>query len=251
LLTLQFARSAQVVAPVLGAAVSKVWVWYLGLLTTKPLYTKSVTAAIIGLLGDAFAQWMEEAIRNRNTKTTTKVATATSTTKFDSRRCWANSLDNLLISGPILHYAYNALELLLPVASATTGTAANIAALTQVLLDDFIFGAFFVVVTFVTTGLVEGYSVREVAGQIQRDLGPTVRAGWVTSLFCMPMEFTIIRYFPLSFRVLGMNIIGIFWGAMISYMSHRNRHSGHEEEDSATTTTTTTVPVGLPAAAAA
>jgi hypothetical protein len=192
--------------------------WYMDMLNGSPLVTKAITTAVIGLLGDTGAQYVEERIRTR---------------KEGSKRPWFQSYDrrrglsivggSILVTGPLLHLAYNLLEDLIPVAGG--GAAASMAALTQVLINDFFLDAIFVATTFVTTGVAEGYS-RQIIPQLRNDYVATVKASWATSLGLMPLEFVCFRFLPLSFRVLGMNFIDIFWEALISYMVHRRRRMG-------------------------
>jgi hypothetical protein len=189
--------------------------WYMNVLDASPLVTKAVTTAVIGLLGDTGAQYIEERIRAK---------------KEGSKRSWFQSYDrrrglsivggSILVTGPMLHIAYNILEDLIPVVGG--GAAASMAALTQVLINDFFLDAIFVATTFVTTGVAEGYS-HQIIPQLRKDYFATIKASWATSLGLMPLEFVCFRFLPLSFRVLGMNFIDIFWEALISFMIHRRR----------------------------
>lgn len=189
--------------------------WYMNVLDSSPLVTKSLTTAVIGFLGDSGAQYVEERIRSK---------------KEGSKRPWFQSYDrrrglsivggSILVTGPMLHIAYNILEHLIPVAGG--GATAAMAALAQVLINDFVLDAIFVATTFVTTGVAEGYS-HQIIPQLRKDYFATIKASWATSLGLMPLEFVCFRFLPLSFRVLGMNFIDIFWEALISYMIHRRR----------------------------
>jgi hypothetical protein len=113
---------------------------------------------------------------------------------------------------------------------SVSGPHASLAALSQVLIDNFILDSIFVAVMFVTTGIAEGYA-RQIIPQLKKDFFTTVKAGWVTSLLLIPLEFVCFRFLPLNFRVLGMNIIDIFWEAMISYMVHRRRRMAKLQEE--------------------
>ena len=125
-----------------------------------------------------------------------------------------------MVSGPLLHFAYNAMEDLLPTSSG--GRSAVIAAVGHALLDNFVLDTIFLAIMFVTTGITEGY-VREIIPQFRKDFMPTLKMGWATGLCLVPIQFLLFRFFPLSLRVLGVNIIDIFWEAYISYMVHRRR----------------------------
>jgi hypothetical protein len=195
--------------------------WYMGVLHQFPLITKTVTTAVIGVLGDTAAQFLEERIRAKKNGRTTEWWK-----NFDKRRGLAVFGDSVLVSGPLLHFAYNIMESIIPV----SGPHASLAALSQVLIDNFILDSIFVAVMFVTTGIAEGYA-RQIIPQLKKDFFTTVKAGWVTSLLLIPLEFVCFRFLPLNFRVLGMNIIDIFWEAMISYMVHRRRRMAKLQEE--------------------
>lgn len=205
--------------------------WYMACLSSFPLYTKALTTAIIGMMGDTGAQMIEERIRSRKEGTPFQFRQS-----YDRRRGLANAADGFLVTGPLLHFAYNFLETIIPVSGAATGLGATIAALIQVLIDDFILDGIFVAIMFVTTGLGEGYRLRQILSQFRKDYTGAVRASWATSVFLLPCEFVLFRFFPLRFRVLGMNLIDIFWEGMVSYMVHQRRRKGMLEEDDNTIT---------------
>ena len=131
-----------------------------------------------------------------------------------------------------MHVAYNCMEELIPI-SMGGGRSAAIAALTHALLDTFVLDTIFLAITFVTTGMAEGY-IREIIPQLRQDFFPTLRMGWMTGLCLLPVQFLLFRFFPLSLRVLGVNIIDSFYEAYVSYMVHRRRRQAlaqEQEED--------------------
>jgi Mpv17 / PMP22 family len=208
--------------------------WYTGVLYQFPLITKSLTTAVIGVLGDTAAQFLEQRVRAKKDGTNMEPLR-----HYDQRRGLAVLGDSLLISGPLLHVAYDMLESFIPVA----GPHASLAALSHVLIDNFLLDAVFVAVMFVSTGIVEGYT-KQIIPQLKKDYFKTMKTGWATSIALMPLVFVCFRFLPLSFRVLGMNIIDIFWEAIISHMVHRRRRTAKLQATIApvasTITTTTT-----------
>jgi hypothetical protein len=195
--------------------------WYTGVLHQFPLITKSLTTAVIGVLGDTAAQFLEERIRAKKGGTNMEPLR-----RYDQRRGLAVFGDSLLISGPLLHVAYNVLESVIPVA----GPYASLAAMSHVVIDNFLLDAVFVAAMFVSTGIVEGYT-KQILPQLKKDYFNTIKTGWATSIALMPFVFVCFRFLPLSFRVLGMNIIDIFWEAIISYMVHRRRRLAKPQEE--------------------
>jgi hypothetical protein len=227
--------------PPIGHSIQCLWTlggifstWYTGVLHQFPLITKSLTAAMIGFLGDTAAQFIEERLQAKKDGTNIEPFH-----HYDQRRGLAVLGDSLLISGPLLHVAYDWLERAIPVA----GPYATLAAMSHVLIDNFLLDAVFVAAMFVSTGIVEGYT-KQILPQLKKDYFNTLKTGWATSITLMPLVFVCFRFLPVSFRVLGMNIIDIFWEAIISYMVHRRRRSAKLQEQSTTTdagpTTTTT-----------
>ena len=196
--------------------VCKFSVWYTSCLAAFPLYTKASTTAFISFLADATAQFQEERIRVKESGFNFDLQ------NYDRRRGLAKVCDSAFISGPLLHFSYGLLESLIPVASFS-GWYASLAALSHVLIDDFIVDAVFIAIMFVSTGIGEGYSRKQLIPQFKRDYFPTVRAGWATSVVVLPLEFCLFRFLPLNYRVLGMNFIDIIWEAVVSFMVHKRR----------------------------
>ena len=85
--------------------------WYMGCLNAFPLYTKSLTSAVISLLGDGGAQYHEETIRAKEIGSHTNLKHF----KYNRRRGLTNFADSALICGPMLHYGYDWLESAIPV----------------------------------------------------------------------------------------------------------------------------------------
>jgi hypothetical protein len=208
----------------LSAVFSQFSTVYMSCLTTFPLYTKALTTAVISVMGDTTAQILEERIRAKKKGTQFSFSQ-----NYDRRRGLSIVADSILVTGPLLHFAYNWLEHLIPVAGAT-GSAASLAALAQVLIDNCILDSFFVAIMFVTTGIAEGYDAKQIIPQIKKDYFATVKTSWATSFVLMPLQFVCFRFLPLSFRVLGVNFIDIFWQAMVSYMVHRRRRGEMKDE---------------------
>jgi len=215
--------------------------------------TKAITAAFISVVGDAIAQRIklrlkmsrkqqngvsEDDADNGTSPSHQHVNDATTGSQnshtcatipktkswlgwYDKRRGASIFLDCLVISGPLMHYAYDWLETLIPVHTSNTISPA-LAALLQVILDDTLVDTAFILVTFITTAIGEGY-MKDLPRQLRKDFIPTVKAGWATSFFLLPIEFVCFRFLPVSLRVLGMNLVDVVWETMVSFAMHRNR----------------------------
>jgi hypothetical protein len=223
--------------------------WYVSCLETNPLLTKSVTSAVIGIMGDYMAQWIEykfedKQVKNISSSTTTDFTTdvlhrggSTSIASYrpfsknnflqsilsihgnyDLRRGIAIMGDGLFISGPLMHWGYGLFEKILPVHS-------NLAAITHVIADSLILDTVFVATTLVGTGLMEGLNFhQEIVPQLKNDYIPSMKASCATSVGLAPLEFVCFRYLPVSLRTLAINGVDVVWSGVISFMTHRSRH---------------------------
>ena len=212
--------------------------WYMIQLTANPVVTKSLTAGVIGVLGDCMAQVLEHVMHQRQHKQGDghkHASKSVSSLEYDSRRGVSALLDSVFLSGPLMHYGYEFFDHILPIADGGSG-----AALLHVLADSIFLDAIFVASTFIVTGRMEGYSFRQLLPQLRRDYVPTLKASWVTSLFLMPIEFVCFRFLPLSYRVLAVNFIDVIWDTVVSFMAHRGRQeqpTAVEDRNSDTVTT--------------
>lgn len=193
--------------------------WYAQQLQRHPLVTKSVTAGLLGWGGDSVAQRLEgwkQPPQGRHSRQG----------RYDARRGGSLLVDGLLLSGPLMHFAYEWMETWWPIPSATAYWWQGWGiALTHVLADTLVLDSIFVASTLWTTGLLEGYSVRQCWWQFRQDYIPTLKAGGVTSFLVLPLELACFKCLPVSFRVLAVNFIDLIWDTVISHMAHKSRHS--------------------------
>lgn len=226
--------------------ISSLCTWYMGHLAASPLTTKSLTSALISTLGDGGAQYHEE---RTHAKQMGLRDVSPANFKYNRRRGLTNFADSALLCGPMLHFGYGWLERAIPTSAATVATtvttavattvaadpcaskawcawSASRAAAAHVLVDDFVFDAIFIAIMFVSTGIGEGYYLRQIWNQCRKDYVPAVKTMWKTSFVLMPLEFCLFRFLPLSLRVLGMNFIEILWDAIVSFMIHKRRKEG-------------------------
>ena len=223
---------------ILSFRASAISSWYMGLLAWSPLVTKTVTTATIGVLGDTTAQYIETRFRDapREVEDHERTIESSETITIYSRS-WLHSYDrrrglsvfgeNILVSGPLLHFAYNFMEYLLP--TTLGGRSAIFASLGHAFLDNFVLDTIFLAIMFFTTGIAEGH-IHEIIPQFRKDFVPTLKMGWFAGLCLLPIQFLLFRFFPLSLRVLGVNIIDIFWEAYVSYMVHRRRRNAEKAQ---------------------
>ena len=193
--------------------------WYLAQLRASPLITKSVTSGILGVCGDYMAQWLEYRLGRRRSGKDSSASSLSIYGTYDARRGIAILLENIFLSGPLMHWGYNFFERVVPI---TEGR--SLAAMAHVVADSLVLDSVFVGTAIVATGLVEGYRLKDdIVPQLQRDYPDALKASWATSTVLMPLEFVCFRYLPVTFRVLAMNLTDIIWDGVISFMAHKSR----------------------------
>ncbi len=190
--------------------------WYLMVLEERPVLTKALTTGIIQFFGDYAAQRYEQQQEIEITKTHDKKG-------YDLRRGLSLFADGLLLSGPLLHYCFEWMEEIWPTGVDSGMAIVSMATLCHVFVNDYVIDSIYIGLSFVFTGIVEGYSLRQVVDILRKDYVATVRASWITSLGLIPVEILCFGYLSLSFRVLAMNFVDLLWGAIVSFYSHRSR----------------------------
>ena len=215
-------------------APKQVYHWYMQTLEEYPVLTKSLTTAVIQLLGDGVAQLYEQTQKRKRTQKQRGNNNNNNNNRgYDLRRGVSLFVDGLLV-GPTLHYCYEFMEEVWPTSGENdnndhpddgtiTLMARPFATLCHVFINDYIIDSTYIAISFVFTGIVEGYAWREVKEMFWKDYWVTLRASWLTSICLLPVEIYCFGYLSLSLRVLAMNFIDLLWGSIVSFYSHRSR----------------------------
>jgi hypothetical protein len=195
---------------------------YNHLLTNHAVITKSLTSGGIGLMGDVLAQFFEFKQLQRSSKAFT----------LDRKRAIGLFIEGSFISGPLMHYAFDLMEDLVPVHAndeIDSNEAQNShlgkqwgAAIFHVVADIVIMGPMYVLSLMVTTSFIEGRlsTLRE---ELLRDFGSTYWASFLSSLAFGPAQVVAFGMLPVQYRLLYINIQDVVWNAVVSYMVHRSR----------------------------
>jgi len=193
---------------------------YLHFLGAYELLTKSFTSGFIGLIGDFCAQCFEYR------SSTSRQGGPASPFSLDRIRLFAICFESTLVSGPLMHYAYNYMEYLVPIHDDTDKNTSSVnkwtAASFHVLADFVILGPIFVFTMMLLTSLIEG-QIRYFWTELGRDFGPALCASTVASLTFVPIQLFAFRLLPLRYRLLYMNLQDVIWNAVVSIMAHKNR----------------------------
>ena len=182
---------------------------YEELLDQWPIVTKSITSGIIGFAGDYLAQVAElHYFKSRR--------------RFDHYRAFCVSIEGFLVSGPIMHIAFEFLADFTNEREDATEYEKWIIALEQVVLDSVFLSCFFVATLMIVTAVLEGRT-RKIPEEFRLEYWNGCKGAWLTSLGFIPIQTISFRYTPLSFRVLAMNLQDCVWNAVVSYIAHRSR----------------------------
>jgi hypothetical protein len=187
------------------------------------LLTKSITAGVLGIVGDIFAQGIEQHLERGRTSILDVITLYSS---LDKRRTLAMFGDGLF-SGPLLHYVYELYEALLPLdgeleASNKVSRRRLYLTIVHVLIDNTIMALAYVFLTMCTTAIFEGH-YETIPDELRNDFVHAVKASWSSSIGLAPMQLISFLYLPKEFKVLAVNIQDILWVAVISYATHLSR----------------------------
>ncbi|KAK1156471.1 peroxisomal membrane protein 2-like isoform X1 [Acipenser oxyrinchus oxyrinchus] len=168
---------------------------YLLLLKKYPILTKSVTSGILSALGNLLSQGLR---RRGKGSSLGKGLEWLGPARF--------AVYGLCVTGPVSHYFYQCLELLVP-------SSASHCVLKRLLLDRLIFAPAFLLVFFLAMNFLEGKSWAAFQNRVRTEYWSALKMNWkVWTLF----QFININYVPVQFRVLFANLVALFWYAYLA-----------------------------------
>ena len=198
--------------------------WYMNQLHTNELRTKFISAGVLDLFGDVCAQLIERSHGGYPILS-----------GLDKRRMFAMFADGIFVSAPLYHCMFEIYEKIIPTHSSST-SAANLrdpsaakkrrllAILAHVLLDNFLMAIVYLAVMMVTTGLIEGRHA-DIVYELKHELIPALKVSWKVSMyFYVPLQLLSFQYLPHKLKVLAVNVLDLVWVAVLSFVTHRNRH---------------------------
>ncbi|CAK7330091.1 unnamed protein product [Dovyalis caffra] len=158
------------------AAFSKIGLvgWYLGMIKSRPVLTKSVTSALIYIAADLSSQTIS----------------LPSSEPYDLVRTWRMAGYGLLILGPSLHFWFNFVSKLLPKRDLIT-------TFKKIIMGQTIYGPIMTVVFFSTNARLQGENIAEIIARLKRDLLPTMINGLMYWPVC---DFVTFRFIPVHLQ---------------------------------------------------
>ncbi|KAK8958887.1 hypothetical protein KSP40_PGU009031 [Platanthera guangdongensis] len=167
--------------------------WYLGMIETRPILTKSLTAGAIFTAADISAQ----TIATSNSKS------------MDWIRTLRMASYGMLFSGPSLHLWFNLTSKLIPKRDV-------ISTFKKVFMGQAIFGPIMTTVFFSLNAALQGETADEILARLKRDMVPTL----INGLFYWPMcDFVTFRFVPVRLQPLVSNSFAFLWTIYITYVA--------------------------------
>ncbi|KAK8558665.1 hypothetical protein V6N13_098310 [Hibiscus sabdariffa] len=167
--------------------------WYLGMVKSWPVLTKSVTSSAIYIAADLSSQTISQS----------------SADPYDLVRTSRMAGYGLLILGPSLHFWFNLMSKLFPKRDLVT-------TFKKMAMGQLIFGPFMTVVFFSLNARLQGESGEEIVSRLKRDLLPTMRNGVMYWPFC---DFITFRFIPVHLQPLVSNSFSYLWTVYMTYMA--------------------------------
>ena len=201
----------------LASIVTSLVHWYNTSLEANPMFTKSITAGLIGGLGDILAQIFDRGVSSSKS--------FGNYDPIDVRRICSVAAEGLLISGPLMHLGYETLESYFPIFGEDEDSDLYnpwMMTFCQVFVDMFIMDSFFVATMIIASAFFEGRK-HQILEEMKTSYIPAVRVSWLSSLCFLPLQCFTFKYIPLYYRVAAVNFQDIVWNSAISYMSHRSK----------------------------
>ncbi|XP_057545069.1 protein sym-1-like [Amaranthus tricolor] len=166
--------------------------WYMDLLVKSPVLTKSVTSALLNLIGDVICQLVIDKVPS-----------------LDYKRTCTFTFLGLALVGPTLHYWYLYLSKLVTMPGAS-------GAFVRLLLDQFFFAPIFIG-TFLSALMTLEGRPSQIVPKLKQEWFASVVANWK---LWIPFQFLNFRFVPQQFQVLASNFVAVIWNVILSFKAH-------------------------------
>ncbi|KAI3702350.1 hypothetical protein L6452_28086 [Arctium lappa] len=171
--------------------------WYLGMIKTRPILTKSITSALIYTAADL----------------TSQLSSSPSEGGYDVIRTCRMAGYGLIILGPTLHLWFNFVSRVLPKQDLT-------ATFKKMLMGQTIFGPIMTAVFFSVNAALQGESGEEIIARLKRDMVPTM----INNVLYWPIcDFITFRFVPVHLQPLVSNSFSYVWTIYITYIANLSK----------------------------
>ncbi|KFK39987.1 hypothetical protein AALP_AA3G315400 [Arabis alpina] len=186
-------------SPSSSTSVSKIGFigWYLGMVKSRPVFTKSVTCSLIYIAADLSSQTIAK----------------TSSESYDFVRTARMGGYGLFVLGPTLHYWFNFMSRLFPKQDLIT-------TFKKMAMGQTIYGPCMTVIFFSLNASLQGESGSDILARLKRDLLPALFNGVMYWPVC---DFITFRFFPVHLQPLVSNSFSYVWTIYMTYMANRKK----------------------------
>ncbi|XP_077216156.1 protein SYM1-like [Tasmannia lanceolata] len=167
--------------------------WYIGMVESRPVLVKSVTAGLIFMAADLSSQMI----------------TLTSSDSMDLIRTLRMAGYGMLILGPSLHMWFNFISKALPKRDVL-----NI--LKKLFLGQTTYGPIMTAIFFSMNAGLQGENGSEIVTRLKRDMIPTMISGLMYWPIC---DFITFKFIPVHLQPLICNSFSFFWTIYLTYMA--------------------------------
>ncbi|KAJ7946144.1 PXMP2/4 family protein 4 [Quillaja saponaria] len=174
--------------------------WYLGMVKTWPVLTKSVTSALIYTAADFSSQMIAES----------------SSEPYNFLRTLRMAGYGMIILGPTLHFWFNFVSKLFPRRDIFS-------ILKKMALGQTIYGPAMTVVFFSLNAGWQGETIEEIVVRLKRDLVPTMLNGVIYWPAC---DFITFKFIPVHLQPLVSNSFSYLWTIYLTYMASLEKAGG-------------------------
>lgn len=172
---------------------------YLVLLKRYPVLTKSVTSAILTALGNLLSQILEA-------RKKAELKNGSLVNELDPAGATRYAIYGLFITGPVSHYFYQLMEMLIP-------STDPLCIVKRLLLDRLVFAPGFLLIFYFVMTALEGKGWRDFEKKMKGSYWSALKMNWKV---WTPFQFININFVPVQFRVLFANVIALFWYAYLA-----------------------------------
>nr|CAD1822608.1 unnamed protein product [Ananas comosus var. bracteatus] len=173
--------------------------WYLAMIESRPVLTKSLTAGAIFTAADASSQMITRGPDD----------------SLDLIRTMRMASYGMLISGPSLHLWFNFVSKVLPKRDVVT-------TFMKMFLGQTVYGPIVTSVFFSYNAALQGETFPEIIARLKRDLIPTFINGLVYWPAC---DFITFKFIPVRLQPLVSNSFSFLWTIYITYMASLKKAS--------------------------
>uniref|UniRef100_A0A5B7BGR7 Putative Mpv17/PMP22 n=1 Tax=Davidia involucrata TaxID=16924 RepID=A0A5B7BGR7_DAVIN len=167
--------------------------WYLGMIKSRPILTKSITSALIYTAADFSSQTIARP----------------SSEPYDFVRTLRMAGYGMLILGPSLHFWFNFVSKILPKRDLVT-------TFKKIVMGQTLYGPVMTVVFFSQNAGLQGENGAEIIARLKRDLIPTMISGVMYWPFC---DFVTFKFIPVHLQPLVSNSFSYLWTVYMTYMA--------------------------------